>query len=173
MPSDVSDSLDTGRMIVTQPPHVLAIASAGGHWVQLKRLSPAWAGCRVTYVSTDPQLRDGVLADPGDAAEVQFYTVKDANRWQKLRLMVSLLQIVWIMLRARPDVVITTGAAPGFFALRLATWMGKRAAWIDSIANAETLSLSGQMAGGRCDLWLTQWENLADPEGPSYSGSVI
>nr|WP_246149733.1 UDP-N-acetylglucosamine transferase subunit ALG14 [Tritonibacter litoralis] len=87
--------------------------------------------------------------------------------------MVSLVQIIWILLRTRPDVVITTGAAPGLFALHLAAIMGKRTAWIDSIANAETLSLSGQMAGGRCDLWLTQWENLAEPDGPSYSGSVI
>ncbi|WP_214644965.1 UDP-N-acetylglucosamine--LPS N-acetylglucosamine transferase [Tritonibacter litoralis] len=158
---------------MTQPPHVLAIASAGGHWVQLRRLSPAWAGCRVTYVSTDPQLRSGVLGDKRDAAEVRFFAVKDANRWQKLRLMVSLVQIIWILLRTRPDVVITTGAAPGLFALHLAAIMGKRTAWIDSIANAETLSLSGQMAGGRCDLWLTQWENLAEPDGPSYSGSVI
>lgn len=158
---------------MTQTPHVLAIASAGGHWVQLRRLSPAWADCHVTYVSTDPQLRDTVLTDKRDAAEVRFFAVKDANRWQKLRLMVSLLQIIWIVLRSRPDVVITTGAAPGFFALRLASWMGKRTVWIDSIANAETLSLSGQMAGGRCDLWLTQWENLAKPDGPSFSGSVI
>ena len=156
-----------------KPPHVLAIASAGGHWVQLRRLSPAWAGCHVTYVSTDPQLRDGVLEDKRDAARVEFYAVKDANRWQKLRLLYSLCQIIWIMVLKRPDVVITTGAAPGFFALRLGRMMGKRTAWIDSIANAETLSLSGQMAGGRCDLWLTQWENLAEPEGPSYSGSVI
>ncbi|MQY44131.1 UDP-N-acetylglucosamine--LPS N-acetylglucosamine transferase [Epibacterium sp. SM1969] len=156
-----------------KPPHVLAIASAGGHWVQLRRLTPAWVGCRVTYVSTDPQLRDTVLSDPQDAAEVRFYAVKDANRWQKLRLLYSLCQIIWIMLRSRPDVVITTGAAPGFFALRLGRLMGKRTAWIDSIANAETLSLSGQMAGGCCDLWLTQWENLSKPNGPSYSGSVI
>ena len=158
---------------MTQPPHVLAVASAGGHWIQLRRLSPAWAGCRVTYVSTDPQLRDGVLGDKRDAAEVRFFAVKDANRCQKVRLLVSLVQIIWIMLRVRPDVVITTGAAPGLFALRLAAIMGKRTAWIDSIANAETLSLSGQMAGGCCDLWLTQWENLAEPDGPSYSGSVI
>ncbi len=156
-----------------QPPHVLAIASAGGHWVQLRRLSPAWSGCRVTYVSTDPQLRKSVLEDKRDATQVAFFAVKDANRWQKMRLLFSLMQIIWIMLRTRPDVVITTGAAPGFFALRLAALMGKRTVWIDSIANAETLSLSGQMAGGRCDLWLTQWENLAQPDGPSYSGSVI
>ena len=154
-------------------PHVLAIASAGGHWVQLRRLTPAWAGCRVTYVSTDAQLSAGVLADPRGAADVQFYAVKDANRWQKFKLLYALCQILWIMLRNRPDVVITTGAAPGLFALRLGRLMGKRTVWIDSIANAETLSLSGQMAGGRCDLWLTQWENLASPNGPSYSGSVI
>lgn len=155
-------------------PHVMAVASAGGHWIQLNRLSPAWCGCRVTYVSTDPGLRAGVERSGGDtAALVRFYAVTDANRWQKLRLLRSLVEIAWILLRSRPDVVVTTGAAPGFFALRLASLMRIRTVWVDSIANAETLSMSGQMAGRYSDLWLTQWEHLAKADGPEYQGSVI
>ena len=33
---------------------VLAIASGGGHWVQLQRLRPAFEGCDVAYVSVFP-----------------------------------------------------------------------------------------------------------------------
>ena len=102
-----------------------------------------------------------------------FHTVVEANRWQKWRLVKQLLGIAFILIRYRPDVVISTGAAPGYFALRLARLIGARTIWIDSMANAEELSLSGQRIGKHADLWLTQWEHLAKPEGPQYLGSVL
>lgn len=158
-----------------RPPRVMAVASAGGHWIQLCRLAPAWSGCRIDYVTTDPGLRRGVedaAAALGEALP-GFHVVTEVNRWQKLRLVWSLLQIAFLLLRTRPDVVVTTGAAPGFIILRLAALMGARTVWIDSIANADELSLSGKMAGKHCDLWLTQWEHLAASEGPDFRGSVI
>ncbi|MCI5150914.1 MAG: UDP-N-acetylglucosamine--LPS N-acetylglucosamine transferase, partial [Candidatus Electrothrix sp. MAN1_4] len=50
---------------------------------------------------------------------------------------------------------------------------GARTIWIDSIANSDKLSMSGQKVGKYADLWLTQWEHLARPEGPHYHGTVI
>ncbi len=163
-----------------RPPKVLAIASGGGHWVQLRRMRRAWAGCPVVYATThagygrevaEDAVRDGV-APPG------FRVVTDANRWQKLRLVRQLLEIAWLLLRERPQVVVSTGAAPGFFALRLGRLMGARTAWIDSIANAEELSLSGRKAAGCADLYLTQWPHLAgcveEKAGrPAFRGRVI
>ena len=158
-----------------RPRRVMAVASAGGHWIQLCRIAPAWDGCDVVYVTTDPGLRADVEAAAEARAEPPpgFHVVVEANRWQKLRLLRSLLQIAFILIRTRPDVVITTGAAPGFLALRLGRLLGARTAWIDSIANGDELSLSGKMAGRHADLWLTQWEHLATPDGPDHRGSVI
>lgn len=155
--------------------NVMAVASAGGHWIQLTRLIPAWKDCDVTYVTTDPKLRRSVTEKSvaQGVSKVRFYTVVEANRWQKLRLLWSLIQIAFLLLRIRPDVVITTGAAPGFFALRLAKLLRIRTVWVDSIANADELSLSGKMAGPHASLWLTQWENLATPDGPQFHGSVV
>lgn len=155
--------------------HVLAVASAGGHWVQLMRLRPAWKGLRVTYVTTDPDFHQTVFQyakDEGEQAP-SFYTVVEANRWQKVRLIRQLLGIVFIIARTRPDVIISTGAAPGYFALRIGRLFGAKTVWIDSVANAEKLSMSGQRIGKYADLWLTQWEHLATPDGPKYLGSVL
>jgi hypothetical protein len=69
--------------------------------------------------------------------------------------------------------VISTGALPGYFSLRLAKLFGVKTIWIDSIANVEELSLSGQMIGKHADLWLTQWPHLAKPGGPLYRGTVL
>ena len=145
---------------------VLAVASGGGHWVQLRRLAPAFEGCDLTYVTVEKSYRDEV-----DDAPVRI--VLDATRWNKIKLVLMMLQIIWIVLLSRPDVVVSTGAAPGFFALRFASLLGKKTVWIDSIANVEVVSLSGQKIGPHASLWLTQWEHLAEPGGPEYRGSVL
>lgn len=156
-------------------PHVMAVASAGGHWVQLMRLRPAWKGCRVTYLTTERDFEEMVQRHAMQDGEPTpgFHAVMEANRWQKSRLLRQLIGIVFIMLRERPDVVISTGAAPGYFALRISHLLGAKTVWIDSMANAGELSLSGQRIGKHADLWLTQWEHLAKPEGPTYLGSVL
>lgn len=154
---------------------VLAVASGGGHWTQLYRLRQAWDGCDVTYVTTDPGYRESVLRDASNRNQQvpRFMRVVEANRWQKLRMLRLLLELTVILIRVRPDAVITTGAAPGYFAIRLGRLLGARTAWIDSIANAEELSLSGRRVGHHADAWLTQWQHLEEPGGPSYRGAVL
>jgi UDP-N-acetylglucosamine:LPS N-acetylglucosamine transferase len=145
---------------------VLAVASGGGHWVQLLRLLPAFENCDMAYVTVSDAYRSQISAG-------RFYVVPDATRWNKLRLAWMGLKLTWILLAERPDVVISTGAAPGFFAIRLGRLLGARTIWIDSIANVERLSMSGEKIGPHADLWLTQWPHLARSEGPHFVGAVL
>ena len=154
---------------------ILAVASGGGHWIQLQRLRPAWDGMDVTYVSTKPGAHL-VLAKDAKARgqpEPRFIVIPDANRWQKLRLLWLLAKLALILLRYRPDVIVTTGAAPGYFALRLGRLMGARTIWIDSIANAAEMSLSGRLAKPYADLWMTQWPEVAEIDGARFEGAVL
>jgi UDP-N-acetylglucosamine:LPS N-acetylglucosamine transferase len=144
---------------------ILAVASSGGHWVQLRRLAPAFDGTDVAYLTTDA----GHRAEVGGA---RFYAVQDANRWDKVALVRCALQVLWVVLRERPDVVVSTGAAPGYLAIRFARPLRARTIWIDSVANVEELSMSGRMASETADLCLTQWPQLAG--GPvKYLGAVL
>ena len=148
---------------------VIAIASGGGHWVQLMRLRPALEGLDVVYVSMDPS---SVVDVPGH----RYHTIRDASRKNKAAFLIVAMQLLMILLRERPKVVITTGSAPALIALILAKrLLGARTIWIDSIANAERLSTSGEKAGGIADVWLTQWPELTAGEGrrPEYWGAVL
>ena len=69
--------------------------------------------------------------------------------------------------------IVITGASCGYVAIRLGRMLGCRTLFIDSVANAERLSLSGQLASRHADLMLTQWPHLAGDRGPRYAGSVI
>ena len=144
---------------------VLAIASGGGHWVQLLRLRPAWDGCVVTYAT--------VHADSAvDIAPAPLLTFTDASRADWWRLPRVAVEMAAIVLRVRPHVVVTTGAAPPLFALLFARATGARTLWVDSIANGEVLSSSGRLARRVATQRLTQWPDLAEGD-VAYWGSVL
>lgn len=147
-------------------PKILAISSGGGHWVQLLRLRPAFEGAHVIFAT----VKEGYRAD---VAGSEFRVIGDGNLSHKWALMKSAYSILRLLLIERPDTVISTGAAPGYFAIRFGKLLGMRTVWVDSIANADELSMSGKKAGGCADLWLTQWEHLAAENGPKHYGSVL
>jgi len=147
-------------------PKILAIASGGGHWIQLLRLRPAFIGADLRYASVDRALAADVAGHP-------FYRFPDANRERKFALLLQILRIAWILLRVRPEVIVSTGASCGYIAIRMGRMFGARTLFIDSIANAERLSLSGQLACRHANLMLTQWPHLAAGDGPRYRGSVL
>lgn len=152
--------------MIEQKTKVLAISSGGGHWVQLLRLRPAFDGCAVTYAT----VRDGYRLE---VAGEDFRLIPDSNRWNKLAVLRCALAVLRLVWQVRPDVVITTGAAPGYFGVRIGKLLGARVIWVDSVANVEELSMSGAKAGTFVDLWLTQWPHLAREGGPQCFGNVL
>jgi UDP-N-acetylglucosamine:LPS N-acetylglucosamine transferase len=160
--------MNTNKNLSPRPPKVLAISSGGGHWVQLLRLMPAFEGCRLIFATVDEGYRH-------DVNGAEFSVIPDSNRWHKAALVRTGMAVLRLLLRERPDVVVSTGAAPGYLAVRLGSLLGARTAWIDSVANASELSLSGLKAGSCADLWLTQWPHLAkaDRKGPRFVGNVL
>lgn len=146
---------------------VMAVSSGGGHWVELRRLLPAFEGLDVVYVSTDE-------ASEAELAGAPYHRIPNVSR-MNARGAFGLLAVMARVVRAeRPEVVITTGAFPGFVALLLAKLLvGSRTVWIDSIAAGERMSLSGRLARPVADAWLVQWPHLARPGGPEHWGAVL
>jgi UDP-N-acetylglucosamine:LPS N-acetylglucosamine transferase len=144
---------------------VLAVASGGGHWVQLLRLQPAFEGHDIRYVSTNAGYQLDVSG--------RLHVVTDANMWQRMRLIKMFMEVASVVATFRPDVVVTTGAAPGFAAIMFGRMLGARTVWIDSIANSEDLSGSGKQARRWASAWVTQWQHLARKDGPVYWGAVL
>jgi UDP-N-acetylglucosamine:LPS N-acetylglucosamine transferase len=150
---------------VTENKRILAIASGGGHFVQLLRLRAAWEGHRVTYATVH-------AASAVDVAPAPLLTFRDVSRADWWRLPLTLLDVAIILLKVRPHVIITTGALPPLLALALVRPFGVRTLWVDSIANSEILSGSGRHAGKVASQVITQWPALAQGEVDHW-GSVL
>ncbi|MFN8436182.1 MAG: glycosyltransferase [Cytophagales bacterium] len=144
---------------------VLAIASVGGHWIQLLRLRPAFEGADLEFMSTKESFASMVQGHV-------FHAVPDASRWNKLKLIWSFLKIFNVIRKTKPDVIITTGAAPGVMGLFAGKLLGSKTIWVDSIANVEKLSMSGVLATKFADKVYTQWPDLAT-DNIIYKGNVL
>jgi UDP-N-acetylglucosamine:LPS N-acetylglucosamine transferase len=147
-------------------PRLLALASGGGHWVQLQRLRPAFQAFETVYVSMFESYAEQV---PGS----RYYVVPDAHRFD----LKSFLPVVWraarIILKERPRAIVTTGSAPMLSFILLGRLLGIRTLWIDSIANSERMSTSGRMAKKLAHRVVSQWPEVAAKEGVECWGAVV
>jgi UDP-N-acetylglucosamine:LPS N-acetylglucosamine transferase len=148
---------------------ILAISSPGGHWIQLNKI------CN----KLEPQF-DVVYATPRKhtksspkAGERKVYSITDASADSKLNLIPMIFQLFFILLRERPNTIISTGAAPGVMAVLLCKFLPIKTIWVDSIANVSVLSRSGRMVKKHANLVVTQWEDLSDEHTIFYRGSVL
>lgn len=147
-------------------PRLLALASGGGHWVQLQRLRPAFDDFETTYVS----MFDGYSQAVSPA---RYYTVPDASRFHLRALFPVFTCALRILWKERPQAIVTTGSAPMLLFVLLGRVTGARTLWIDSIANSERMSTSGRLAKRFAHKTISQWETVAKLENVEHWGAVI
>lgn len=146
-------------------------ASAGGHMNELLKLleaSGSWPQSPAFYVTTLEALAEKV------AQLGPVYIIGECNRQHPLKALGVLMRSLRVVLKERPDVVITTGSLPLAMVCLSAKLFGAKIVWIDSIANIERFSLSGRMMLPFADLFLTQWPELAQRhKNVEYAGAIV
>lgn len=157
------------------PIRLLAISSGGGHWNELYRLKSAFDGCEVTWCSTHGDYAAAIAGRTNPRGEQQkYFTVTEANRWRKWAMAQQLAQIFMVVLKTRPNAVVSTGSSVGFFGILFSKLLfGARTVWVQSLADTDGMSMSGTLVRPFATLWLTQWEHQSRPDGPHYFGSVL
>lgn len=145
---------------------IMAIASIGGHWIQLLRITKALDDTfDIVYISTQQHLAGMV---PGKT----YHTIPDFSRWDAWRMGPAFFRMLRLIIREKPQAIITTGAAPGLIGL-LAGWLTRRKTiWVDSLANVEHLSACGRIASWFATEIYTQWEDLASRR-VRFAGNTI
>lgn len=129
-------------------------------------LRPTLEQYRVRFATTEP----GVAVQHGIADALRL---PDCNQDKPVSSAWCALVAIGIVLKVRPHVVLSTGAAPGFFCVLFGRMIGARTLWIDSVANGEQLSMCGKLSKRFAHECLTQWEELAAEPRPKYRGAVL
>lgn len=147
---------------------ICLVASAGGHLTQLLKLAESWSGYDLFYIVTSELVREE-LRKRG-----RVYIVQECNRQHPLQVMKVLAKCIRIVLREKPQVVISTGAAAGCIECFLSKLIGAKVIWIDSITNVEKLSLSGRMVRYIADMFFVQWPELTRKyKNVQFAGMVV
>jgi UDP-N-acetylglucosamine:LPS N-acetylglucosamine transferase len=159
-------SLDSSTVPVMRK--MLAVSTGGGHWEQLVTIKNAFSGFDAVYANTIPGLAE-------KAGIENFYLIHDCNRRNVFGAVHCFLDAVKIVSTEKPKLVLSTGALPGLIFLLVAKIRGISCIWVDSVANAEKLSMSGHVASYFCDACISQWDHVAKKSGRrvSYIGSVL
>ena len=150
------------------PVKICLVASAGGHLSQLLKIAQVVEGYEAFVVTTSDAVRKN-LTQFG-----QVHVVGECNRQHRLQVVKVFLRCWRILRRERPDVVLSTGAAPGCLCCFLGKLGGAKIVWVDSITNVGRLSLSGWLVRYIADLFIVQWAELAQKyRGAEYVGTVV
>jgi UDP-N-acetylglucosamine:LPS N-acetylglucosamine transferase len=144
---------------------VLAVASGGGHWEQFMLLRPTLEEYDLRFATTEAE-----IARQRGITDVD--TLPDCNQNRPIRSALCGIVALWAVLTHRPHVVLSTGAAPGFFCLMAGRLIGARTLWIDSVAYGEQLSMCGRLSRSLAHECLKQWPDLADDPKVKYRGAV-
>ena len=152
---------------------ILAIASPGGHWIQLNKIcNPLEDRFDVVYVTPSSQYSTTKKVASSKNSRT-ILNITDASATSKSKLIPLAFQLLWIFVKQRPTAIISTGAAPGAIAFLLAKFLPIKTVWVDSIANTAEISRSGRMVKKHADLMVTQWEALSDGKEIIYQGSIL
>lgn len=112
-----------------------------------------------------------------DSSLEPLYLLPQINRrqkdfpWRFLKLLISAGKII---LREKPDVVVTTGALVSFPFCVLGKVLGAKVIYLETFARVNDRSLTGRLVYPIADLFLVQWESLLEyyPKA-KYVGGVF
>lgn len=145
---------------------VLVVCSAGGHLLE--------ALCAIEGVEMHYELatfRLPHLAPPAGARALHHLTDPHVSLW---KYAVNALESLRLMLRVRPQVVLTTGAGIAIPCALLGKLLGARLIFVETVAVVGHLSRTGALLYKFADLFIVQWPDLCRTHPRAvYAGSVL
>lgn len=148
---------------------ILMVASSGGHLEELLALKPL------------AEKYDTILLTEKTEYEVKgwqkkTYLLPQANRKKiksVLQYFVSIFRIIGILIKEKPDVVLSTGAMIAFPALLFGKLFGKKIIFIECMFNVDEPTLTGKLVYKFADLFFVQWEEMLNVYPNAVYGGKI
>ena len=122
---------------------------------QLIKLADAWKGHDAFVVTTTNVVMEKLQGFG------PVHVVGECNYQHLLKVITVCFRCLRVLLKERPNVALSTGAAAGCMVCFISKMLGAKVVWLDSITNVKRLSLSGRMVRCIADLFLVQWPELA------------
>lgn len=143
--------------------------SAGGHFTEMRRIMEAFEGHDIFFATIKAKSTENLP---------NAYFVRDTTGptiiHMAFNMLIITIQSLRILLKEKPDVVVSTGADVTIPICYLAKLLGAKVIFIESVCRVMDLSPTGKIVYPVTDLLLVQWEKLAKKYNTAkYWGSVL
>jgi UDP-N-acetylglucosamine:LPS N-acetylglucosamine transferase len=142
---------------------VMFISSTGGHLNELLQLSPCFKNYDYSLITEKTKNNLGLLKKhPGRVHWLitGTYTTLGAKLIYPFKLFLNCWISLFLMIKIRPDVVVTTGSHNVGPMCCLAKLFRKKLIFIETFANSETPTKCGRIVYKFADIFIVQWESM-------------
>lgn len=133
---------------------VCMVSSSGGHLTHLYMLKPFWQDKERFFVTFDKQDARSLLKD-----EIMYAAYYPSNRSIKALIANTCLAIK-VLLKERPNIIISTGAAPAVPFFWIGKVLGMKTIYIEVFDRIDKSTISGKLCYPVADIFIVQWEEM-------------
>lgn len=144
--------------------------SVGGHLTQMTQLSSLYKNYEYFYVTENTELTRDM------AKKEKIYFLKLINRKMLsfvLLFIINTFLSIRILIKEKPDVIISTGVLSAVPICILGKIFGKKLIYIESFAKMDSPTISGRVLYPFADLFIVQWESMLKYYPKAVNGGSI
>ena len=141
---------------------ILFISSTGGHLSEMMRLSPMFDKYDY-YIMTEKTKSNLYLKDKyPNKVSFLVYGTKSNFIVYPFKLLFNSFKSLFIYLKERPKVIITTGTHTAGPMCYIGKIFGSKIIYIETLANSSTKTATGRLIYPIADLFIVQWEEMLE-----------
>ena len=130
------------------------VGSSGGHLVHLYMLKPFWKNKERFWVTFDKEDARSLLKD-----EKMYSVYYPSNRSIKA-LLINTWRALRILPKEKPDLIISSGAAPAIPFFWIGKLMGAKTVYIEVFDRIDAATIAGKLCYPVTDLFIVEWEEM-------------
>ena len=138
------------------------ISSTGGHLSELLQLEPLFAEYNSYLVTEKTKSTVGLTEKYPDRTFFLKYGTKSHLISYVFIFLFNILKSFVLMLKIRPDVVVTTGTHTAVPMCYIAKLFRRKVIFIETFANSKTRTKAGEMVYPIADVFIVQWEYMLE-----------
>ena len=130
------------------------VGSSGGHLTHLYMLKPFWQDKERFWVTFDKEDARSLLK--GETIYPAYYPSNRSIR----ALLSNTVRAIKILRRERPDLIISSGAAPAIPFFYVGKLLGMKTIYIEVFDRIDKTTMSGKICYPVSDRFIVQWEEM-------------
>ena len=141
---------------------ILFISSTGGHFSELMQLKALMEKCNYYIVTEKTKTNSNLKEKYKDKIDFLLYETKKCPFKYIFVLLANCFISLYIYLKFRPQVVITTGTHTAGPMCCIAKILGSKVIYIETFANRKTKTATGKLLYLIADTFVVQWEEMLE-----------